>query len=70
MVIMCVMTRPQSIGKGSLGRPSIATRPPWFMWASMSSTALGTPDISSPMSKPSFMPSVCHRLAEVGACRR
>ena len=58
MVIMCVMTRPQSMGKGSFGSPSIATRPPWFMWASMSSTALGTPDISRPTSKPSFIPRV------------
>ena len=35
----------------------MAILPPWHMLASMSRKAAGLPDISSPTSKPSFMPS-------------
>ncbi len=39
------------------GMPSIATRPPWAMLAIMPRRASAEPDISSPTSKPSLMPS-------------
>ena len=47
----------QSIAISSAGIPSMAMRPPCAMLASMSWSAAGLPDISSPTSKPSVMPS-------------
>ncbi len=39
------------------GMPSMAILPPWFILSIMSWKAEGTPDISSPTSNPSVMPS-------------
>src|SRR6185437_598448 len=49
--ITCV----QSIAVCAGGMPSNAILPPWFIASSMLVNALGTPDISSPTSKPSVM---------------
>src|SRR6478752_5025974 len=57
MVSMWVTTLPQSMSMDWLGSPSIAIRPPWFMLSIISGRAVGCPDISMPMSKPSRMPS-------------
>ena len=54
---MLKITRFQSIAISSDGMPSRAMRPPCAMLASMSCSAAGLPDISSPTSKPSVMPS-------------
>ena len=53
----------------------MAILPPWHMLASMSRKASGLPDISRPMSKPSFIPSsfwtsASERLADVDGQRR
>ena len=57
MVIIWLTTFAQSMPIGALGRPSIATRPPWVRFSSISGRAVGCPLISSPMSKPSVMPN-------------
>ena len=59
------MTVFQSIANGSSGRPSIAILAPCDMFSSMSRSAAGLPDISSPTSNPSFMPRlVCVSASE------
>ncbi len=58
MVSMDVMVFIQSKGASSLlGRPSKAIRPPLAIVSSMLESAEGAPDISRPISHPSFMPS-------------
>ena len=57
-------TRGRSTETSPAGSPSRASRPPWVMLATMSLSASGWPDISSPTSKPSFMPSVPLHLGE------
>ena len=67
---MPLMTRPlkitcvQSIAASAGGMPSIATLPPWFIASSIWRKAAGTPDISSPTSKPSIMPSSLHHVVQ------
>ncbi|MNC89732.1 hypothetical protein D3C83_57110 [compost metagenome] len=51
------MTWFQSIATSPGGMPSIAMLPPWCITRSMSRNAEALPDISSPTSKPSSMPS-------------
>ena len=54
-VSMEKMTLARSIGTSLVGVPSRAMRPPWTMWSIIDVNAAGAPDISSPMSKPSFI---------------
>mmetsp|Transcript_55355 Transcript_55355/g.132209 ORF Transcript_55355/g.132209 Transcript_55355/m.132209 type:complete len:246 (-) Transcript_55355:334-1071(-) len=49
------ITRSQLISKGLEGIPSRPTEAPTFSVSSMECTALGTPDISKPTSKPSLI---------------
>ncbi len=57
MVSILKTTRLQSTAISVAGRPSIAIRPPWVMFAIISRSAAGWPDISMPTSKPSDMSS-------------
>ena len=57
MVSMLNTTLFQSMAICSEGIPSIAIFPPWAMFSIMSRKAAGLPDISSPTSNPSFIPT-------------
>ena len=53
------ITRFQSTVVGPDGMPSMAILPPMIMRSTIWSKAMGAPDISRPISKPSLMRSLC-----------